>query len=91
VGDLIRQVDNLGFKKRVASGTGERIQSISYFMGEIEAVKFGIFDFQLFDDAEALTAAAEPAAILHELVESLFDRTTERGMPEVAGEGDGFR
>jgi hypothetical protein len=45
----------------------------------------------LFDDAEALTAAAEPAAILHELVESLFDRTTERGMPEVAGEGDGFR
>jgi hypothetical protein len=90
VGDLIRQIDNLGFKERMASGAGERVESLPHLMGEIEAVEFRIFDFQLFDDAEALAVATEAAAILHKLVESLFYRTTERGMPEVAGEGDGF-
>jgi hypothetical protein len=90
VGDLICQVDNLGFKERMASGAGERVESLPHLMGEIETVEFRIFNFQLFDDAEALAASTEAAAILHELVESLFHRTTERGMPEVAGEGDGF-
>jgi hypothetical protein len=74
----------------MASGAGERVESLPHLMGEIETVEFWIFNFQLFDDAEALAASTEAAAILHELVESLFHRTTERGMPEVAGEGDGF-
>jgi hypothetical protein len=90
MGDLIRQIDNLGFEERMTSGAGERVKSLPHLMGEIEAVEFGIFDFQLFDYAEALPASTEAAAILHELVESLFHRTTERGMPEVTGEGDGF-
>jgi hypothetical protein len=74
----------------MASGAWDRVESLPHLMSEIEAVEFRIFDFQLFDDAEALAASAEAAGILHELVESLFHRTTERGMPEVAGEGDGF-
>jgi hypothetical protein len=90
MGDLIRQVDNLGFEERMISGARERIQSLPYLMSEIEAVEFGIFDFQLFDHAETLAASTEAAGILHELIESLFHWTTERGVAEVAGEGDGF-
>ena len=74
----------------MASGAWDRVESLPHLMSEIEAVEFRIFDFQLFDYAETLAASTEAAGILHELIESLFHWTTERGVAEVAGEGDGF-
>jgi len=60
------------------------------FVGEVESVKFGIFDFELFDDAEALATATEAAGILHQLIECFFHGVTEGGVTEVTGEGNGL-
>jgi hypothetical protein len=57
-------------------------------VSEVESVEFGVFNFELFDDAEALATAAEAAGILHQLIECFFHCVTEGGVTEVSGEGD---
>lgn len=90
VSDFVGEIDHLGFEKRVEAGAGEGIDAEANFVSEVESVEFGVFDLELFDDAQALTAATEATGILHELVESLFDGVTKGGVPEVTREGDGF-
>ena len=90
VGDLVGQIDDLGFEGRVEAGAGEGIDPEPNFVSEVESVKFGVFDLELFDHAEALATAPEAAGVSHELIEGLFDGVSEGGMSEIAGEGDGF-
>ncbi len=86
--DLIGEVDHLGFEGGVKVGAWVGIDTQANFVGQVEAVEFGVFDFKLFDDAEALSTATEAAGILHELIECFFHCVTEGGVTEVSGEGD---
>jgi len=88
VSDLIGKVDDLRFEGGVKVGAGVGIDAKANFVSEVEAVEFGVFDFKLFDDAEALATATKAAGILHQLVECFFHCVTEGGVTEVSGEGD---
>ena len=78
--DLIGEVDHLGFEGGVKVGAGVGIDTQANFVGQVEAVEFGVFNFELFDDAEALATATEAAGILHELIECFFYCVTEGGV-----------
>jgi hypothetical protein len=80
VGNLICEVDDLGFKGGVKTGAWVGIDTQANFVSEVESVEFGVFNFELFDDAEALATAAEAAGILHELIECFFYCVTEGGV-----------
>ena len=90
MGDFVGEIDGLGFKRGLGFGTRQRVEALANFVGEVEAVKFGVFNLELFDDAEALVTPTEAAGVLHELVESVFDGMAEGGMAEISGEGDGL-
>lgn len=77
--DLVGEVDDLGFEGGVKTGAWVGIDTQANFVREVEAVEFGVFDFKLFDDAEALATATEAAGILHELIECFFHCVTEGG------------
>jgi hypothetical protein len=51
VGNLIREVDDLGLKGGVKAGTGKGVDALANFVGEVESVEFWVFDFELFDYA----------------------------------------
>ena len=78
--DLIGKVDDLRFEGGVKVGAGVGIDAKANFVREVESVEFGVFNFELFDDAEALATAAEAAGILHQLIECFFHRVTEGGV-----------
>jgi hypothetical protein len=88
VSDLIGEVHDLRFEGGVKVGAGVGIDTQANFVSEVESVEFGVFDFKLFDDAEALATATEAAGILHQLIECFFHCVTEGGVTEVSGEGD---
>ncbi len=90
MGDFVGEIDGLGFERGLGFGARQRVEALADFVGEVEAIKFGVFDLELFDDAEALVAPTEAAGVLHELVESVFDGMAEGGMAEISGEGDGL-
>ena len=88
IADLIGEVDDLRFEGGVKVGAWVGIDTQANFVSEVESVEFGVFNFELFDDAEALATATEAAGILHELIECFFHCVTEGGVTEVSGEGD---
>ena len=55
--DLIGEVHDLRFEGGVKVGAGVGIDTQANFVSEVESVEFGVFDFKLFDDAEALATA----------------------------------
>jgi hypothetical protein len=61
VSDLIGEVDDLRFEGGVKTGAWVGIDAKANFVREVESVEFGVFYFELFDDAEALATSAEAA------------------------------
>jgi hypothetical protein len=51
VGNLIREVNDLGLERGVKAGTGKGVDALTNFVGEVESVEFWVFDFELFDYA----------------------------------------
>jgi hypothetical protein len=90
VGDFVGEIHGLGFERWLGFSARKGVEALADFVGEVEAIEFGVFDLELFNDAEALVAPTEATRILHELVEGMFDGMAEGGMAEISGEGDGF-
>ena len=90
VSDLVGEIDDLGLEGGVQAGAGKGVDALANLEGEVESVKFGVFDFDLLHDAEALAAATEAAGILHQLIESLLDRVAKGGVTKIPGEGNGL-
>jgi len=63
---------------------------LANFVGEVETIEFGVFDLELFNDAEALVTPTEATGVLHELVEGVFDGMAEGGVTEISGQGNGL-
>jgi hypothetical protein len=51
VGNLICEVDDLSLEGRVKAGTGNGVDTLANFVGEVKSVKFWVFDFELVDYA----------------------------------------
>jgi len=94
VSDLIGQINRLGFQRRLDETLDQLIghirlaQSFAYFPSQVEAVEFGIFEFKLFYNTQALDVVAEAALLRHQFMKRFFTQMTKRGMAEIVGQGN---
>jgi hypothetical protein len=84
----------LEMAKGVPTGINQRSivlnQSLKSFPCKVEAIKIGIFPFQLGDDAKRLCVVIEAAKGGHELVELTLTGMAKRRVAEIMGQGQGF-
>ena len=98
VGDLVGQIRNLRFERRLRMRRAFRalvklrvlLQSLAHFMAEIEAGEFRVARLDHVHDAQALCIVIESAVPAHQFIERLLPRVAERRMPEVVRERDGL-
>ena len=86
VGDAVGEPDDLGLEGG-GLGHGPRVvhDAVAHLPGEVEARAVVL---EVFDDAQALLVVAERPA--QERRERLLAQVTERGVPQVVAQGDGF-
>ena len=100
VGDLVRQVGDLGFERRRTEagefvrnragirGMGE--DAVAGFAGQVQAGEVRVGAFEFGDDPVGLQVVLETPAVLHQVGERVFAGVAEGGMPQVVGESDRF-